>query len=137
MARSGEAFLRRVARIDSDHLTTSTLSLVCQDIQERAPRGIQNTFCQFRSRQTTQVQVFDNDGRRRICVSLRGLEMKITALALDFQMRLCRAMGHLATTGGSPACERTGDAASDARSPGSSERSADFQTGCCATAGRS
>src|SRR4051812_6176801 len=92
-----EALLCRVARTDSDHLTTSTCSLVCQDTQKRAPCGIQNAFCQFRSRQSTDVQVLDHDGRICIRISFRGLEVEIPALALDFQMRLCRAARHLTT----------------------------------------
>jgi hypothetical protein len=91
------AFLRRVARIDSDHLTASARSLATQDRQKRAPRGIQNALCQFRSRQAANVQVFDNDRLVRIRISLRGLEVKVAALAFDFQMRLRRTTRHLAT----------------------------------------
>jgi hypothetical protein len=92
------AFLRREARIDSDHLTASARSLAGQDKQKRTPRGIQNALCQSRSRQATKVQVLDNDGRIRIRVSLRGLKMKVFSLALDFQMRLRCTPRHLAAT---------------------------------------
>jgi hypothetical protein len=82
------AFLGRVVRSHSDHLTASTRSLATQDRQKRAPRRIQNALCQSTSRQAANVQVFDNNSLVRIRVSLRGLEMKVAALALDFQMRL-------------------------------------------------
>src|SRR5262249_45925952 len=92
------ALLCRVARTHSDHLTTSTCSLVCQDIQKRAPRGIQNAFCQSRPCQAPKVQVLDHDGRIRIRILFCGLEMKVAALALNFQMCLRRTPRHLAPT---------------------------------------
>lgn len=95
MLTTFEALLCRVVRVDSDDLTTSTRSLVCQNTQKRAPRGIQNALCQFRSRQTTQVQVFDNDQAICVYIAPGGLEMKVAALALDLLMRLCRAARHL------------------------------------------
>ena len=77
------AFLRRVARTHSDHLTASTLSLAAQDRQKRAPRGVQNALCQSTARQRPDVQVFHDDGRISIRILLRGLEMKVAALALE------------------------------------------------------
>src|SRR5690349_1911412 len=91
------ALLRCVARTHSDDLTTSTRSLVCQDTQKCAPRSVQNALCQSTARQSTQVQVLDNDCRIRIGVAFHSLEMKIAALALDLQMCLCRAPRHLTT----------------------------------------
>ena len=90
------AFLRGETRTYSDHLTASTRSLAGQNEKKRAPRSIKNALCQSTARQTAQVQVFDNDRRIRIRVSFRGLEMEVTALAFDFQMRLCRTTRHLA-----------------------------------------
>src|SRR5215472_10611220 len=49
-----------------------------------------HALCQFRSRQTANVQVLDHDRRVRICIPLRGLEVEVLSLALDLQMRLCR-----------------------------------------------
>ncbi len=92
------ALLRREARIDSDHLTASTCSLATQDSHKRAPRSIKNALCQSTARQTMNVQVFDHDGLVRIRVLLRDLEMKVTALAFDFQMGLRHTARHLATT---------------------------------------
>src|SRR5262249_37657441 len=83
------------ARIDSDDLTTSTCSLVYQDCQKRAPRGVQNALCQSAPRQATDSQVFDDDGVVCIRIPLRRLEVKVSALALNFQMGLCRAARHL------------------------------------------
>src|SRR5262245_48214341 len=92
-----EALLCRVAWTYSDHLTTSTLSLVCQNAQKRAPRGIQNAFCQSTTGQTTDVQVFNHDRLIGERIALGGLEMKIAALTLDLLMSLCHAAGHLTT----------------------------------------
>ena len=89
-----EAFLRRVARVNSDHLTTSTRSLVCQDKQKRTPRSVKNALCQFRACQPLNIQVFDHDCRVRIGVLLRSLEMKVAPLAFDFQMGLCHTTRH-------------------------------------------
>jgi hypothetical protein len=52
--------LGRETRVYSDHLTTSTCSLVGQDVQKRTPRSIQHTLCQFRAYQSAHVQVFDH-----------------------------------------------------------------------------
>ena len=38
--------LRGETRVDSDHLMTSSLSLLFKDIEERAPTGIHDAFCQ-------------------------------------------------------------------------------------------
>jgi hypothetical protein len=90
------AFLRRVARADSDDLTTSTPSLVSQDEKKRAPRSVQNALCQFRSCQAANVEIFDDDGLVRISVAFRDLKVKVFSLALDLQVRLCRVARHLA-----------------------------------------
>jgi hypothetical protein len=91
------AFLCRVARSHSDHLTANTRSLATQDPQKRAPRGVQNALCQSTSRQTANVEVFDNDRLVRIRVPFRGLEMKVPALALDFQLLQLDAVPLIAT----------------------------------------
>ena len=89
------AQLRRVARIDSDDPTTSTLSLVCQDGQKRAPRSVQNALCQIRAHHASQVQVLDDQCAIPIRILLCGLEMKVAALARNFQVCLRRATRHL------------------------------------------
>ena len=93
------AFLRRQARIDSDHLTASTCSLATQDSQKRAPRGIKNALCQSTARQPSDIQVFDHDRLVRIDVLLRGLEVEVAALATllaSAQAALLAAQGRLA-----------------------------------------
>jgi hypothetical protein len=92
-----KALLCRVTRTYSDHLTTSTLSLVCQYTQKRAPRGIQNAFCQPTPCQSTDIQILDNDRLIAVRVSFGSLEMKVAALALDFQVCLRRTARHLST----------------------------------------
>ena len=82
------ACLGCVARIDSDHLTASTRSLVRQDVQKRAPRSVQNALCQSTTRQRADVQIFNNDQPVGIRIPLRGLEMQVAALALNLQVGL-------------------------------------------------
>src|SRR5262245_38958126 len=92
-----KALLCRVAWINSDYLTTSTCSLVCQNAQKRAPRRIQNALCQSTARQPTDVQVFNYDRLIGGRISLGSLEMKISTLAFDLLMSLRHAAGHLTT----------------------------------------
>ena len=88
------AFLRGVAGVHADHLMSSTLSLNFKDIEERAPGGVHDAFC--------EMVVFDHaidiqllDGEMMIVLSILPsyLIMKITPLALDLEMSLCSTLG--------------------------------------------
>src|SRR5207248_3202120 len=92
------ALLGGETRIDSDDLTTSTSSLVSQNIQKRAPSGVQNAFCQGTACQSPNVQVFHHDGTIPIRVPFGRLKVKIAALALDLQMGFRHFPRHLLAT---------------------------------------
>ena len=89
--------MRRGAWIDSDDRAASTCSLATQDHQKCAPPGVQNALCQSTTGQCLDIQVLDNDRLVCIRVPLRGLEMEVPALALDFQMGLCHTARHLSS----------------------------------------
>lgn len=83
------ALLRGEARTDSNHLMTSSFSLIFKDIEKRAPTGVHDAL--------GQVMVFHHGGDRKVfhCdtaiafgILLGYLEMMIAALPVDFEMRL-------------------------------------------------
>src|SRR5712692_7935747 len=72
------AFLRGVAGVHSDHLMTSSLSLIFKDIEERAPGGIHDAFCQMMVLDhAVDIEVLDSDMMVLLGVLLGSLEMEI------------------------------------------------------------
>ena len=71
------ALLGGVVRLHSDHLMSGTFSLGFQDVEKSAPRGIHDGFS----------QVFNCDVMVPLGVLFRRLEVEITTLAGDLQMR--------------------------------------------------
>ena len=76
------------ARVPSDHLPTSTCSLVGQDTKQRAPSSTQNALCQFTPCQSANVQILDSDQLVHIRVLLCRREMNSAALAFDVPVGL-------------------------------------------------
>ncbi len=88
--------LRGEARVHSDDLMTSSCSLLFKDVEELAPRGVQDGF--------RHMMVLDHSGDSKVfyCnmlivlgVLLRHLEMMVTALSVDLQMGLGYGLGSL------------------------------------------
>ena len=83
------ACLGREARVHSDHLMTSSLSLIFKDIEKRTPTGIANGFCEMVVLDhPTDIEVFNHDMVIVIAILLSRLEMEVTALPLDLEMCL-------------------------------------------------
>ncbi len=83
------ACLCREARVHSDHLMTSSLSLIFKDIEKRTPTGIANGFCEMVILDhPTDIEVFNHDMVIVIGILLSRLVMEVTALPLDLEMCL-------------------------------------------------
>ena len=90
------AFLRGEAGVHSNDLMSSTLSLGSEEVEERAPGGVHDTFCQMMVfDHAVNIEVLDSDMMVLLGVLLGSLEMEITALPLDLQVGLCRMLGSL------------------------------------------
>jgi len=83
------ALLRGEARVDSDHLMTSSSSLLFKNREKCAPRGIHDGFRQMVIlHHPINVQVFYRNMMVALRVLLGRLEVEITALTRDLEMRL-------------------------------------------------
>jgi len=103
------ACLRGVAGVHSDDLMSSTLSLGSENIEERAPGGVHDAFCEMMVfHHPIEVQVLDGNMLILFSILFGDLEMKVPPLALDLEMRLCRTLGSLtaAFTTDLSACKR-------------------------------
>ena len=83
------ALLRGEARIDSNDLMTSSCGLILKDVEECTPRGVENAL--------RQMMIFHHIGDLKVFhgyvvillhIAFRRLEMVISALPLDLQVRL-------------------------------------------------
>src|SRR5947209_10810347 len=87
------AFLCGVARAHSYHLMTSSFSLIFKDIEERTPTRVHDAFCQVVIfHHVGDLQVFYHDVVIALRIRFRRLEMMITTLTGNLQMRLCRIL---------------------------------------------
>ncbi len=83
------ACLCREAWVHSDHLMTSSLSLIFKDSEKRTPTGIADGFCEMVVLDhPTDIKVFNHDMVIVIAILLSRLEMEVTALPLDLEMCL-------------------------------------------------
>src|SRR5260370_7109272 len=83
-----ETFLRSVAGVHSNDLMPSTLSLGFKDIEERAPGGVHDTFCEMMVfDHAVNVQVLDGNVMILFSIRFGDLEMKVTALPLNLEIR--------------------------------------------------
>ena len=91
-------FLCGISGIHSDHLMTSSCSLFFKDIEERAPRGIENALGQMVVLDHVgDLEVFYRNMLVVLSIAFRSLEMVIAALALDLQMHLGDHAGGFST----------------------------------------
>ncbi len=83
------ALLRGEARIDSHDLMTSSCGLILKDVEECTPRGVENAL--------RHMMIFHHVGDLKVFhgyvvilfhIPFRRLEMVISALPLDLQVRL-------------------------------------------------
>lgn len=86
--------LRGEARIDSNDLMTSSCSLILKDVEECTPRGVENAL--------RQTMIFHHVGDLKVFhgyvvilfhIPFRCLEMVISALSVDLQVRLSDVTG--------------------------------------------
>src|SRR5262249_13428640 len=81
------AFLRGEARRDSDHLMTSSSSLIFKDTEKRAPTRVVNALGQMMVlHHPSYVQVFDTDATVLLRIVLSDVNVMIAALARDLEM---------------------------------------------------
>src|SRR5262249_32317642 len=81
------ASLRREARGDSDHLMTSSLSLVGQDTEKRAPTRIADALGKVVVLDhASDVQVLDADATVPQGILVGGFEVEVAPLARDLQV---------------------------------------------------
>src|SRR5437868_15527155 len=86
---TGVALLRGEARINSNDLMTSSCSLILKDVEECTPRGVENALRQMMIfHHVGDLKVFHSYVVILFSIALRRLEMVISALPLDLQVRL-------------------------------------------------
>ncbi len=84
------------ARVDSNDLMTSSLSLIFKNIEKRAPAGVHDAFCEMMVfDHAVDVQVLNGNVMILVGVLLSRLEVKITALTCYLEMRLGSIAGCL------------------------------------------
>ena len=85
--------LCRKARIDSNHLMSGTCSLGFEDIEKRAPTGVQDALGEMVIfHHGTDSQVFHHNTLKAFSIGLSYLEMVISTLTIDLQMRFCNVL---------------------------------------------
>ena len=85
------------ARVHSYDLMTSPCSLLFKDVEERTPGGVQNGFRQVMVfHQSGDLKVFHGNTLIAFRIGLRCLEVLISTLTIDLQMRLGDIAGSFA-----------------------------------------
>ncbi len=91
-------FLAGEAWVHSNHLMTSSCSLIFKDVKECAPTGVHDGFSEMMVLDhVADSQVFHCDTVMGICVPLSYLEMEITSLTCNLEMRLSCIPGSFAS----------------------------------------
>ena len=82
--------LRGEARVDSYHLMTSSFSLFFKDVEKCAPTGVHDALCErMVLHHVENGEVLNRNHLILFGISFGRLIVKITALPLDLEMRLC------------------------------------------------
>ncbi len=82
-------FLSGETRVHSDHLMTSSCGLILKDVEECAPRGVENALGQVMIfHYAGDLKVFHHNVVILFRIALRSLELVISALPVDLQMCL-------------------------------------------------
>ena len=93
------ALLGGGVRLHADHLMSGTFSLGFEDVEKSAPRGIHDGFRQMMVLDhIADSQVFNRDVLVPLGVLFGRLEVEITALAGDLQMRFRHVLRSLTAT---------------------------------------
>lgn len=88
------ALLRGVAGVHSDDLVPSTCSLGSENVEERAPGGVHDTFCEMVVlHHAIDVQLLDGNMMILLSVALGNFIVEVPPLSLDLEMGLCGATG--------------------------------------------
>ncbi len=88
------AFLRGIAGVHANDLMSSTFSLNFKDIEERAPGGVHDAFCEMVVfDHAIDIQLLDGEMMMVLSILPGYLIVKITPLALDLEMSLCSTLG--------------------------------------------
>jgi hypothetical protein len=83
-----------VSGVDPAYVTPSSFSLGVKYVQEPSPTRVQNALAQSSVLDHTgDVEVFHHNQRIQQGVVMGNLEVKITSLALNLQVRLCHTSG--------------------------------------------
>jgi hypothetical protein len=96
MLATGTTLLCGIARVNPYYLAPGTFSLECKYQDKRYPPSIINALCKIAMHHSTDRKILNNDNSIPICVMLCGLEVKVLALALNIQVRLCKVLYRLA-----------------------------------------
>jgi hypothetical protein len=90
-------FLAREARVHSNHLMTSSCSLLFKDVEECAPTGVQDALSQAMVLDHVEnLKLLNSNHLVLLAVLLGRFEMEITAPARNLEMGLRRATSSLA-----------------------------------------
>ena len=91
-------FLAREARVHSNHLMTSSCSLIFKDVKECTPTGVHDGFSKVMVLgHVADNQVFYRDMVMGLSILLSYFEMEITPLPSNLEMRLSCIPGSLAS----------------------------------------
>ena len=90
------AFLRGETRVHSDHLMTSSLSLLFKDSEECAPTSVHDALCQgMILYHVEKSQLLNRDQLIAFCILFGCLIVKVSALTRNLEMGLCRTTSSL------------------------------------------
>src|SRR5437588_2287428 len=90
------AFLRGETRVHSDHLMTSSLSLLFKDSEECAPTSVHDALCQgMILYHVENSQLLNRDQLIAFCILFGCLIVKVSALTGNLEMGLCRTTSSL------------------------------------------
>ena len=90
------AFLRGETRVHSDHLMTSSCSLIFKDSEECAPASVHDALCQgMILYHVENSQLLNRDQLIAFCIQFGCLIVKVSALTGNLEMGLCRTTGGL------------------------------------------
>ncbi len=90
------AVLRGETRVHSDHLMTSSCSLFFKNVEECAPTGVHDAFCQGMILDHVEnTQLLNSDHLVLFGIVFGCLILKVSALTGDLEMGVCRATGSL------------------------------------------
>jgi hypothetical protein len=92
-------FLAGKMRVHSNDLMTSSFSPIFKDVEERTPTSVENALGQVMIfHHVGDLKVFDSNDLILFSILLGGLEMVISALTINLEMRLGNVTGSFASS---------------------------------------